>query len=339
MDQEHDPTWPAALDVTEVRAWIAEVLPGRPRVVGPVAIHRANAWGLTARFAATAGSLTTEVVLKANSLPMSFTGAAAYQLLGLCCPGAVPKLLASVEEPGRRWELFGVFAGDIVGSIGELEPVVDVARTIASIQATVAACDGRDAADLPRTPVEQLSPMFDELMARVEGSARHAVGGQAQAPDQPDELSIHEWRTLAAARPAVAQWADELAARPWPLSIHHVDLHPNNAVRLPDGGTLIFDWEEADLGFPLFVLDKLLLEADRWWGEAGAAAVRAAYLDALPWADRAERERAFDVALLLSPIRYAHADLRFADAMGWEPHRQIASWLRLAVRRWETVRD
>lgn len=101
---------------------------------------------------------------------------------------------------------------------------------------------------------------------------------------------------------------------------------------------LIFDWEEADIGFPFFVLDKLLLARDELAGTAGEAAIPTVYLDTVPWGPRGRRERAFTVAQYLSPIRYAAADLRFADALGWDPSGQIAGWLALALRRWEAAR-
>lgn len=335
MNDEPQPTWPASLiDAADVRAWVADVLPGRPRVDGPIGVHRSNAWGCTARFAATLDSATTEVVFKANFLPLSFTGSAVYELLGRCCPGDVPEILASVEEPGRRWELFAVFVGDTVGSLGALESMADVARTIARVQTAVAGCPGLDTANLPITPVERLPALYDELLTAIQVRFLPAVGGDEHAFALAHGLPRDAVHTLATMRPTVSRWADELAAGPWPLSTHHVDLHPNNAVRRPGGSTLIFDWEEADLGFPLFVLDKLLVEADRWWGPTGADAVRAAYLDALPWGSNDERERAFDLAQLLSPIRFASADFRFADAMGWDPTEQIATWLALALRRW-----
>lgn len=339
MSGEPEPAWSASLiDPARVRAWITDVLPGHPHTSGPVNVHRSNAWGVTARFAATDGSETSEVVFKANFLPMTFAGPAVYELLARCCPADVPDILASVEESGRRWELFAVFEGETVGTLGRLEPVINVARTIARIQTAVAACPGLDTANLLRTPVERVPAMYDELFTVIEGRFLPAIGGDDEAFARAHGLPRDAVRTLAAARPAVSRWADELAAGRWPLSIHHVDLHPNNAVRRDGGSTLIFDWEEADLGFPLFVLDKLLIEAARWWGPTGADAVRAAYLDTLPWATRDERERAFDLAQLLSPVRYAHADLRFADAMGWDPSGQVASWLAIALRRWSSTR-
>jgi len=105
-----------------------------------------------------------------------------------------------------------------------------------------------------------------------------------------------------------------------------------------DGQVLIYDWEEADLGFPLFSLDKLLLAAEdpeRGGSPAAAITVRDAYLEALPWKTREEKERAFDLGPLLSPIRYTYADKLFAEALGWKAAEPVATWVALALRRWD----
>jgi len=157
--------WPAArVDLADVRSWIAEPLPGQPPVDGPVTIHRSNEWGVTARFATGRDHEPAEVVFKANFLPPSFTGAAVYEMLGRCCPADVPAILGSVEEPGRRWELFRVFEGNIVGDLGTLEPLLDVARTIACIQATVAGLAETETIGIPRVPVDRMPGLFDELL-------------------------------------------------------------------------------------------------------------------------------------------------------------------------------
>ena len=55
----------------------------------------------------------------------------------------------------------------------------------------------------------------------------------------------------------------------------------------------------------------------------------------LPWRTREERERAFDLALLLSPIRYAYSDKLFAEALGWNAAEPVATWVALALERWD----
>jgi hypothetical protein len=86
----------------------------------------------------------------------------------------------------------------------------------------------------------------------------------------------------------------------------------------------------------MFSIDKLLLAAeDDEAGGSSAATVRDAYLETLPWKIREERERAFDLALMLSPIRYAYADKLFAEALGWKAAEPVATWVALALERWD----
>lgn len=338
------PTRPEeTIDASAVRAWIAEALLGRPHVHGPIVVHRSNAWGLTARFATRGGAVPPEVVFKANFLPHSFTGAAVYDLLGRHCPDDVPDLIVWVEHPRRRWELFRVFEGDVVGLLGELNPLLEVARTMARIQVAVAALSPSEMSHLPRLSVQLIPDVFDAVLRDVERRClpewQRDGGAFARAHHLPSDVMGH----LEAAWTRVAGWAADLTAGEWPLSVHHADLHANNAVRRTDGSVLIYDWEEADIGFPFFSLDKLLMasadlpgygDTEEHLGDVGAAQVRAAYLDAVPWGSRTDRERAFDVALLLSPIRYAYAALRFATALGWSPAEITAGWIALALRRW-----
>jgi hypothetical protein len=186
--------------------------------------------------------------------------------------------------------------------------------------------------------VARITEMYDELASAVR--KRYVTEWQASGSNLLRELGMPEdvTKRLGTYQPRVRRWAAELERGQWPLSIHHVDLHANNAVLLPDGEVLIYDWEEADLGFPFFSLDKLLLAAEDpkvGGSPATAAAVRDAYLDALPWGTREERARAFELALLLSPIRYAYADRLFARALGWNAAEPVATWVALALKRWD----
>ena len=337
------PAWPVGqIDVAAVKTWMTEVLPGVAEVVGPVAVYRSNPWGVTARFIIVGDASRSDVVFKANFLPQGFTGGAIYDVLARHCRDDVPELLAWVDEPGRRWTLFRVFEGPVVGTLGGLEPLLAVACALARIQTAAAELPASDTLLLPRVPVERMFALFDDLLLHVERwlHAERKLGGLAAV--DPFNLPVNGLERLQAARPLVAAWTDELSAGGWPLSVHHVDLHVDNAVLQPNGRALIYDWEEADIGFPFYSLDKLLMAtADRSGAgdeEAGRIAeVRAAYLRRLPWKTQVERERAFEVALRLSPIRYASADVRFAAALGWDPAEPVARWLALAFQRWDDV--
>jgi hypothetical protein len=333
------PTWSAhAPDPDDVREWICSSLQGHPPVEGPILIYRAHQWGLTARFALNSHSEAAEVVFKASFLPPAFTVCAPYRLLERYCAGLVPELLASIDEPGRRWMLFSTFEGLVMGSLQDPRSLPRIARTMARIQAAVAYAQSGEPGALPKVPVSCIPRMYDELANDVRN--RYLTVWKAKGAEFLREVGIPEdaAERLESYRPRVQEWATELERDRWPLSIHHVDLHPNNAVLKPDGQVLIYDWEEADLSFPLFSLDKLLLAAEDVEGGGSptpAVAVRSAYLETLPWRTREERERAFDLALLLSPIRYAYADKLFAEALGWNAAEPVATWVALALERWD----
>ena len=131
-----------------------------------------------------------------------------------------------------------------------------------------------------------------------------------------------------------------------------MDLLPHNAAVQPQGRVLLYNWEQAVLGCPFFSLDVLLafaldhaenfiggLELRGERGTEGAMALRDAYLDALPWKTRAARERAFALALCLSPIRYAWAEGRLASLFGQEEEwaEDMAWWIMRALYRWERM--
>jgi thiamine kinase-like enzyme len=151
--------------------------------------------------------------------------------------------------------------------------------------------------------------------------------------------------------PRLVAWADELGASSIPISVDHVDFLPHNAVVQADGSVLVYDWEQAVVGCPLFSLDVLFLYAqqisrgDDWLVEPEREtpethAVRRAYLEALPWGSPADRARAFDLAMCLSPIRYAWIEQRMAIRHGNERQwsNNMAWWLTRALARWERLR-
>src|SRR5215210_892984 len=290
------PLWPAhGPDLGDVRDWIRASLPGHPEVDGPILIYRAHQWGLTARFALNLNSEPAAVVFKASFLPPTFTASAPYRLLGHSCANLVPELLAWTDEPRRRWMLFGAFNGSVMGSLENPSALPQIAQTMARIQAAAAAANNGWLDGLPRVPVARITEMYDELASDMRN--RYVTEWQASGSNLLRELGMPEdvTKRLGTYRPRVRRWAAELEWGQWPLSIHHVDLHANNAVLLPDGEVLIYDWEEADIGFPFFSLDKLLLAAEDpkvGGSPATAAAVRDTYLDALPWGTREERARA-----------------------------------------------
>ncbi len=361
FETEPEPAWPDdLLSAARARHWIRSALPGRPAVAGPTWVHRAKPWGVTARFAVRAaggvgGTEPAEVVFKATHLSLFAGAPRVYALLARHVPEAVPELLAWERSGDRAWMLFRPFADPTVEATGGLEPLLALARTLARVQVAVATLPAAEMAGLTRSSVRQVPALLDEVVRDVRDRlllAWEADGGRmARRFGVPADLLTR----IEAHRDAVVAWTEELAAGSWPETVDHVDLHTENAVLRPDGGVLILDWEEAVLSCPFFSLDRLLMDArvrdpddgaDPWQrpdangAPLGAAehAVRRAYLDALPWGTAAERERAFDLALRLAPIKTAHEGRVYADALGWNGIPPLTAYcLVRALRRWEAA--
>lgn len=341
-DTSNGSAWPDDLLTAEdVRAWIASALPGQPTVAGPEQVYQAKEWGVTARFevASNASAVPESVVFKASLLPLFAHAPHVYTLLTRYCPSAAPNLLAWAPVETGSWMLFAPFGGVSLSILPSLEPLLDMARVLAGIQATIANLPESEAAAIPYVRPRDFPAMLDAVLADIR--ARHLAFWHGEGRDLaaqfalPDDVDTR----LEAYRPHIIQWAEELASGGWPLSLDHVDLQPDNAVLQPNGRILLFDWEEANLSLPFFSLDRLLDDAQERGGDAGEAALRAAYLDALPWRTRAERERALALALRLSPLKHAYEGMRFADALGWEeglPH--VTAWAAARMlARWESI--
>jgi hypothetical protein len=350
-DEIDEHAWPEALVAAgAVRSWIASALPGRPQVVGPILIHMAKAWGVTASFALMGVGPAREVVFKACLLPRFATSAVRiYPLLDRLCPGAVPHVLATQAQPdGASWLLFDAFDGRPVAETDEIDALLALARTLAQIQVAVADAPETEKAGMPCAPIGMATVWFDATLVDVRG--RYAAFWQgigrelaAQFHLPPDVAG-----RMATYRPHLAAWARELDRGGWPLTIDHVDLHGENAVVRPDGGILIFDWEEANLSCPFFSLDRLLDDAHEMAEERtteigrytpAERALRGAYLATLPWGAAEARVRALDLALCLAPLKTAYEAGALAAALGWPegaPH--IAAWaLGRALPRWERM--
>ena len=346
-------SWPEdRLPLAKIKDWIKTNLPGQPQVNGPTRIYGIKDWGVTACFSVGYSSNVETVVFKSPLLPLSFPCGIVYDLLSNHCSGAVPSLLAWTELDGRRWLLFRPFQGERIQNLNSVEALCDLARTYADIQMTIADLPAQLKASIPCQPVTTLITHYKELLIAVEDRYldfwRTENGHEVEGGSSSSVLV-----RLKACRSLVVDWVEELAAGDWPISINHIDLHPNNAVMQPEGKVLIYDWDEAFLGLPFLSLDKLLSaaqeladEAEMFAGVKGKAgqvcdpvsAVRQAYLDSLSCGTVTARERAFDLSHLLSPIHRAYADWRWLQAMGRGPEEEaerLAHCLIGAVENWE----
>ncbi len=330
--------WPSHLpDADKAREWITSVLPGHPAVVGPTAIYAAYDSPpdvrVTARFQVTGQQARPllDVVFRANYFLLLASSARVHAFLSRHCRSVVPEVLAWQEVEGGSYLLYRAFEGEIVEKTRSLDALIETARTLAQIQATVAIAVKSEKADLPCLPVEQISTLFMEMLANIR--VRYETVWAA------DDGTLSQWMPFAATevlarlepmQTQVEEWSRELASEPWPVTIVHGDLHTGNAVVQPNGSVLIYDWDDAVLSHPFLSVERLLVGA--WhldtnggpgpWGYiAGTpsqAVVRDAYLEAVSWGTRAERERAFDLAMCLAVVKEMHHEWQWAEIMGWK---------------------
>lgn len=337
-----------AIDLANVRAWISSALPGGPALAEGCTILNRKDWSIVAEFhCAETGE---PVVYKISTLPRLSHAPRIFGLLSRHCSGMAPAMIASRTSAGGRAEmLFRKFAGE---PIRDFPRLLDAVRTFARIQGTIGSLPPHVTESFPavrlrdilvflETLVQEIEPTYDAFWDAEDGTLR----SQFQVP-----------RDIAArvrdSYPRIQEWIVELEAFGWPASLDHVDFLPHNMVTQPDGTPLIFDWEQAEMGCLFFSLDVLLaygqdwdrsvrhgLHLDQEHKTAEWLALRDAYLEALPWGAMAERRRAFDLALCLSPIRYAYSEWIMAVEHNHQNYfaEDFAWWLMRACRRWQEM--
>lgn len=346
-----EPRWPRYQSQQEVRNWIASVLPTVVEVEGPTQLYGTKGWGVTARFETRSCDQSRYVIYKSCNSSL-FSPGPLYASLSRCCPGLVPELLAWRQVNYRADALFRPFMGRTVAEMGELQPLLEMARSLAQIQARVASQPAETLDDLPRFPLNKVPLLLDRIIEDIQRKFwplwEQENCALLKRFDVPKDLIPQ----LLYFSPKLWDWVAELEAGGWPESVDHVDFLPHNALVQKDGPVLIYDWEQAVLGCPFFSLDVLLAFAQDYeqnFAEGleirsereteSTQALRRAYVEALPWGTLAERERAFDVAMCLSPIRYAYAEGVLARKLRQEEvwAEDMAWWITRALCRWQRM--
>lgn len=348
--------WPFELiNEEEVRLWISKVLAVKTTVEGPIIIDQVKPWGVVARFnIQNIKSCNQEIVFKASHLPLFNYGPFVDKLLMEYCSEYVPEMLTWEAWPDKTWILFRPFSGQLVSSIPGIEPIIKIAESFANIQTIIASVPAAKLKNIPPKKICNIPEQFEKIIQDIQD--RHWkiwINNRTEYMDKfqiPDELCD----TLRTYLPKVTLWADELTSMNWPDTLDHVDLHNDNAVMLQDSSLLIFDWEEAVISCPFFSIDRLLSDArdldingklvsenhDGTYSNSELR-VRKAYLEAIPWKSYAERERGFDIAMCLSPIKTAYEHYVFAKARNLKNGiaYTTAMFVTTALQRWKNLNE
>jgi len=365
------PVWPHHfLSLSGIERWIAGALsPTR----GPVTdvrlaeVYEVKTRTVTGRFTVhSKGVRHEDVVFKATLQPLFYYAPLVDRLVMRVCPEHVPELLASevlggptfsegrpttaispemIDRQQRRlYSLYRPFSGPTVRSLlkattegdasalaAATEAVTAVSRAFARIQVDIADAPAAAKETIPRLPVAQLPVLYDDLLRRIERHylPRWLAGGDEYPDDLPEPQAGLAF--LASRRGAVTRWTSELAAGNWPDTIDHVDLQPSNAVVTEEGRVVIFDWEESFLTCPFFSVVQWMHRT----APCGEAA-RDAYLGALSWGTRPQRERALELAVLLHDIKDYHTLEVIRDSEGFSGvhPRGAIMFIRRALKAW-----
>lgn len=214
--------------------WIHDALKAHGRTIaGPIEQPRIRPWSTQITVPTDQG----RVWFKANCPGNAFE-ARLQQALAELVPDDVAAPLAIDAESG--WML----TEDRGSSLGDKhEPSLQDWQEVVSQTARVqrALADKKDvltAAGLPDYGPESAAQRFDRLVERF-GSL---------PPSHPCHLQVELVAELEAARPQIADAADQLTAAPIPMTFQHGDVHPWNV--FVDGGRMIlFDFGDAMWAF------------------------------------------------------------------------------------------
>ena len=368
--------WPANLfDLDDVIDWIGQNAPQRPLVYGPLKMHRTKRWSVTADFGlgeptadatgfmlrrSTLPSQTQTtlhvlpeklrgtVVFKANLLPRFSSAVGIHDLLTKECPEFVPRLIKGEQRPRQIWMLFEHFDGELVSNQVRLKTLLDMTRSMAIIQTRIARLDRRRLQGLPQAAPARPQGIVDEAIREIESRYMPAFLADEAALLRQHQLPPNLMETILQFRPSLRAWASELQDGDWPLTIDHPELTTENAL-FTRTRMCILDWDEAWVGLPFFSLERLF--EDALILDEGAVIKREGGLNLSPTQEalrkefvysfdvrtQAERERALNLALCLSPLKRILDTLYVDNAVGrTQGNPELAAkCVSTALGRWQ----
>jgi hypothetical protein len=297
-------TWSSDAWRAAAVAWLDERLEAAgARRTGAVEQPHLRPWATLLRAPTTRGVVWMKAAAPATSFEVPL-----YGLLARVVPDRVLEPIAADEE--RGWILLedgGAPIAEDDDPSGFAAAVVDYGR-------------------LQR----ELMPHVDELLAL----GVHDMRPRAMPQRFEEALALAPDPSVAALRPQVREWCEQLAASPLPPSLDHNDLHRGNIL----AGGRFFDWGDSVVAHPFAVL-LVPLDVD--------ATVRDPYLEVFTdLAPRRELEGTLELACRVAAIARAltwERALRAARDQGepvpaaWE-QAPLKTLLRLAVANPPNVR-
>ena len=225
--------WSSRAWLDEALSWLDGVLAdrGTPRI-GPVDQPHQRPWATVLRVPTTDGT----VWLKATGPATAFE-VRLYEVLARVAPDAVLRPIAVDVE--RAWIVLpdgGPPIGERLEGSAQLEALVAALADYGRLQRAVAPhVDELLAAGVADMRPAVLPERFDEAVEVTAVAIEHAP--------RPGEAEMHE--RVAAMRPEVDAWCEQLAASRVPATIDHNDLHAWNVLGGDGEPTRFYDWGDS----------------------------------------------------------------------------------------------
>jgi len=314
-----------------VRSFIRRALPGAASVSGPIAIHAHYNDGpdrrATVRFG-TGDANHPEVVVKLNLFPLLAASPAAHQLVAECSPQLVPHVIGVEELAGGSLLLLATFEGTPIGSTSDLGPLLELARSLATIQIDCAEAS-MSATSLQRLELADFRTVFQRCVGNISDHIdfwKNDGGTLEKAMGSPADQVLERLNPIGS---CLDRWVDMLDEAAIGHSIEHGDCHAGNSVQRSDGSVLVFDWENACRAHPFLSAEKLLTSARALdMGKSGGPwgyvrntpsqdLVVNAYLGQFG-AESQRLSRAFNAAACLAVIKEMAHEMEWARMCDWK---------------------
>lgn len=321
--------------ISDAKQWILSNIPDVKSVDGPVEVYRSNDWGMTASFKIKKTSESMEVVLKVGFLPLFKSSPSIYRTLEQLNSKHVVSFITGEVKASQTWLLFEKFAGKQVRELDDFELVKEMAATMARLQVDFLNLSKQVKKDIPVYDYQQLKRTLKEYISHAVEEFAPVWNSDAHQLNEKFNLSVEDLEAISNTEnlknmlEVAHEICDALARMDAPLSIYHIDFHTNNASLSEQKEILLYDFEEAVITNPFFVLDKLLDEVSDLdeetnhenlhiqWTPAQRE-LRNPYLKEFNNIEESLKLIMFDLAMMVSPLLYGFLGTFFLKQVGWE---------------------
>lgn len=329
-------TWREDLvKVSDAKQWIVSNISDADSVDGPIEVFRSNDWGMTALLKVNKTNGFIEVVLKIGFLPLFKTSPSIYQSLEELNSNHVVSYITGQIKESQTWLLFEKFDGEQVREFDNYELISEMAVTMARLQVDFRNLSEKVKRDIPAYDYQKLKRTLEEYISRAVDEFAPVWNSEAHQLNENFNLSIENLEAISKQEnlkkmiEVSNEVCDKLAQLNAPLSIYHIDFHTNNASLSEKGEILLYDFEEAVITNPFFVLDKLLYEVSDiekdtnlvnlhiQWTPAQRELMNT-YLEEFKDIDESLKLKMFDLAMIVSPLLYGYLGTFFLKQVGWE---------------------